>query len=304
MKFSTLNPMTRSVTILALILGISLSCASTFAAKLVCCGRDEVFFIDTTPSIQTQKLWSWKATEREDLPESFRSLFRTTDDCKPVEGETRILISSSSGGLAMVEYPSGKVLWYGQVGNAHSIELLPKHRIAVAGSTHEEGNRVAIYDIHKPDQPLFHEELYSGHGVVWDAQRERLWALGFEELRSYRLENWNSTNPKLKLEATHKLPTPGGHDLSPIPSSANLIVTSRENVFIFDRDTGNFTKHETLGSEVNVKCVSVHPETGQTAWVQGEGGEWWSQNIRFLNPKSVLKLEGERLYKVRWLLEE
>lgn len=298
--------MPRLLSKLALLLGFFLSLASTFADQLVCCGRDEVFIIDAAMNQSTpiKKLWSWKATEREDLPESFRSLFRTTDDCKPVEGGNKILISSSSGGSALVEYPSGKVIWYAKVGNAHSIELLPNDRIAVAGSTHEEGNRVAIYDINKPDQQLFHDELYSGHGVVWDAERERLWALGFDELRAYRLEDWDTNEPRLKLMATHKLPSPGGHDLSPLPSSVNLIVTTRENVFLFDRDRGRFTKHEMLGQEPSVKCVSVHPETGQTAWVHGEEGEWWSPRIRFLSPQGVLKLEGERLYKVRWLLDK
>jgi hypothetical protein len=306
MKFTILNTMPRLLSTLALLLGFCLSYASALADKLVCCGREEVFIIDaeTNQSLPIKKLWSWKAAERKDLPESFRSLFRTTDDCKPVAGGSRILISASSGGLALVEYPSGKVIWYAKVGNAHSVELLPNDRIAVAGSTHDEGNRVAIYDIRKPDQQLFHEELYSGHGVVWDSRRERLWALGFDELRAYHLEDWETNEPRLKLMATHKLPSPGGHDLSPLPSSTNLIVTASKNVFIFDRDTGSFTEHETLGNEVSVKCVSVHPKTGRTAWTQGEDGEWWSPHIRFLNPEGVLKLEGERLYKVRWLVDK
>ncbi|MCB1122080.1 MAG: hypothetical protein KJT03_11060 [Verrucomicrobiae bacterium] len=160
-----------------------------------------------------------------------------------------------------------------------------------------------MFDIKQPDKPLFHDELYSGHGVVWDSKRERLWALGYEELRSYRLKDWDTPAPKLERTATFKLPTTGGHDLSPIPGSAGLVVTTSKHVFIFDRDRGTFSQHAALGNEPGVKCVSVHPETGRIAWVQGEDGEWWSPRIRFLEPNGEVRLEGERLYKVRWLVD-
>jgi hypothetical protein len=291
--------------LLALFVAIAFSFAAPHASadELIVCGWDEVFIIDADASgpNAVKKLWSWRAADRPELPEAFRGLFRTTDDCKPVDGGRRILISASSGGCALVERETGNVLWYARVGNAHSIEMLPGGRIAVAGSVHAQGNRVCIFDVKRPNEELFHDELRSGHGVVWDAKRELLWALGYDELRAYRLRDWETASPKLEKAATYKLPDAGGHELSPAPDDDGLIVTTHEHVHVFDREKRVFSPYGPLQDHGHVKCVSVNPRTKRVAYVQAEGGEWWSPRVRFLEPAGELKLEGERIYKVRWV---
>ncbi len=286
---------------------ISLWCVFTAggvsADELLVCGADEVFVVDinTADPASSKKIWSWLAADRDDLPKRFRTMFRSTDDCKPIDGGKRVLISSSSGGCALVERPSGKVLWYAYVGNAHSVEMLPGDRIAVAGSVHKDGNRVAIYDLANPDKLLFKDELISGHGVHWDAKRRLLWALGFDGLRAYRLVDWDSKSPKLERAATYKLPTPGGHELSPTGRGDGLIVSSNTRVYVFDRKSRKFTPHPELGDVAKVKGVSVHRKTGRVAYVHGEGGHWSSPRVRFLNPKGQWRVEGARRYKARWV---
>lgn len=169
--------------------------------ELFVCGWDEVFVLELSGE-SPRKTWSWRANLRPELPERYRDLFKTTDECKPLEKGRKVLISSSGGGVALVERPSGRVLWYGYVGNAHSIELLPLGRVAVAGSTHEDGNRMAVFDLTKPAEQLFAHELYSGHGVVWDDERGLLWGLGFKNLMPTILwigrlqsRNWNWLQP-------------------------------------------------------------------------------------------------------------
>jgi len=265
------------------------------------CGWDEVYLLEIDGE-SPQKVWSWRARERTELPERFRELFRTTDECKPIDGGRRVLVSASSGGLALVERPSGQVLWYGYVGNAHSIELLPDGKVAVAGSTNKEGNRIAIFDLDHSDKQLYSVELYSGHGVIWDPERRLLWALGYKALNAYHLENWESDTPSLSQAATFELPDSGGHDLYPVPGSPDLIITTNEHVHLFDRDQKKFSFHPELYDKRRVKAVSVHPTTGRVAYVQAEGQNWWAAQIILMKPSEIVPLPGEKIYKARWSL--
>lgn len=259
--------------------------------ELLVCGWDELVALDVAGP-EPVKVWRWKAEERAELPAEYRKLFRTIDECKPVGGG-RILITASSDGVALIERPSGKVLFWARGANAHSAEMLPGGRIAVACSVRQRGgNRVALFDAAAPEREIASAELYSGHGVVWDQERGTLWALGGRELKAFTAD--------LQLKAAYELPDEGGHDLWAAPGSAKLGLTSHEGVWEFDRDTRTFRRHAALGGLAHVKSVAQHPATGETAYIQADLPEWWSERIEFLNPRRTLRLAGERLYKARW----
>ncbi len=289
--------MFRSLALLALVVPTLAS-----ADRLAVCGWDEVFLLDLGRN-PPAKVWTWKAAGRSDLPAHMHDKFRTTDECKPLDGGRRILVTSSSDGVAMVEYPSGRVAFHAQAANAHSAELLPNNRVAVAAShrPNAEGDRLILFDLDKPDRPLYHTELTWAHGVVWDAQRQILWALSGTELRAYRLKNWSSSSPELEKLAAYPLPDPGGHDLQPVPGSADLIITSGKRCWLFNRESRRFSPHPQLGAQADVKCITQHPATGQVLWIQAEGGNWWTGKLRFLEPERIIQLPGERLYKARWM---
>lgn len=269
------------------------------AQELVVCGWDEVFVLDVTG--EPRKVWSWKAAGRPELPEAFRAKFRTTDDCKPVAGN-RILITASSDGAALVDREMGVVRWWGECGNAHSAALLPGDRIVLACSVREgTGNKLAVFDARVPAQELFSTELASGHGAVWDAQRQLLWAIGMHELRAYTLVDWHTPRPSLALKASYALPDESGHELVAVPNSPLLVLSTHASVWTFDRETGQFAAHGDLKNLRDVKSVAIHPVTGRTAYVQADPPEWWSSRIRFLHPDRTITLDGERLYKIRWV---
>jgi hypothetical protein len=273
------------------------------AEQIILCGWDTVFIVDASrTSTDTEPIWTWDAKRCEQIPESLRRTFATTDECKPADGGSKILISSSSGGCALVERPSGKAIWYAQVPNAHSLELLPRDRIIVASSVHAQGNRLVLFDLDHSDQPIWSTPLVSAHGVVWDEGRQLLWALGLKELQSYGLQDWESEKPALTIKDSYSLPDGGGHDLQPVPGSNDLVVTTGRHVYFFDRDKHEFLLHPDLGDRANVKSVNVHPATGQTAFAQATES-WWSDTVGLLSPAGTMRLPGERLYKARWLLQ-
>ena len=259
--------------------------------------------IDTVAAAKgkIEKTWSWKAAQCNELPEALRRTFATTDDCKPMDGGAKILVSSSSGGCALVARPSGKVIWYAQVPNAHSLEMLPGDRIVVASSVHAQGNRLVLFDVAHADRPVWDTPLPSAHGVVWDDGRKLLWALGLKELRCYELKDWASEKPSLAMKAKYALPDGNGHDLQPVPRSPDLVVTTGRHVYLFDRDKRAFRPHPDLGDRANVKSVSIHPTAGRTAFIQASAEAWWSDTLGLLSPAGTLRLSGERLYKARWL---
>src|SRR5690606_23662635 len=97
---------------------------------------------------------------------------------------SKMMVSSSSGAVAILDISTRKVLFSAEVPNAHSIEILPGNRLAAAASTHDRGNKLMIFDLQTKNL-LFEDSLYSGHGVVWDHQRDGLYALGYDVLRFY-----------------------------------------------------------------------------------------------------------------------
>ena len=273
------------------------------AAQLLLCGWDEVFLINTDEAAKgkIEKLWTWRAKDHGELPPDLRGAFGTTDECKPLDGGARVLISSSGGACALVERPSGRVLWYAHVPNAHSLEQLPKERIIAASSGATNGDRLILFDIAKPDQPLWHTPMSCAHGVVWDAGRQQLWALGSGELRSYELKDWETDKPSLRFRASYRLPSDAGHELQAMSKGSDLVVSSAGHVYLFDRETLKFRPHPELGDKADVKCISIHPSTGRVVYLHGEEGQWWSRTLHLLGPAEDIKLPGERLYKGRWL---
>lgn len=270
--------------------------------KLLVCGWDELYILDVSGSAP-RKIWTWKAADRPELPADMRAKFRTIAECKPADGGERILITASSNGAAVIERSTGKAAFYATVANAHSIETLPAGRVVVAASHSPAGagDRLVLFDIARPDREVFHTELSWAHGVVWDQGRELLWALGDTELRAYKLANWNTPEPSLAREASWPLPEKGGHDLAAVPGVAMLSLTTGRHCWLFDRERREFVPHPALAARAGVKCIHVNPATGQTVWVLSEGGNWWTDKLRFLDPERTVQLAGERIYKARWL---
>ncbi len=281
---------------------IALLLAGSDAQHLLTCGAKEVVIVDVAQSMK--RIWSWTAAGSRGLPPQMADLYRTTDECKPVDGGRQVLVTSSSGGVALVERATGNVEFYATVANAHSATVLPDKRVAVAASHLEErGDRLYIFDLARSGRSVYDTELPTGHGAVWDEQRKTLWALSGNDVRAYRLRDWATAAPALELVSRYALPEGGGHDLYPVSGTPMLTVTTNTRCWLFDRDRHVFAPHPELGGLAGVKSIAVNPETGQTAFVQADRPNWWSETLRFLGPERVVRVPGERFYKARWVRE-
>ncbi|MFD0892865.1 hypothetical protein KBB96_15695 [Luteolibacter ambystomatis] len=279
---------------------LALSWTATAAEKLVLCGWDEIFMIDPAAGTPA-KIWSWKAKDHPEIPATLVKSFGTTDECKPLDGGKRLLVSSSGGGCALLELPGGKAVWSAKVANAHSIEWLPGDRILVASSV--GGNKLVLFDLKHGDKVLWDTPLVSAHGLVWDEKRQRLFALGLTELRTYSLKDWDTETPSLVMEKTTPLPDDNGHDLRPVPGSADLVLTTAKHVWLFNRDESVIRPHPEWKDRIQVKCIDIHPGNGRVFMNQADGRNWWNESFELLNPDQKIRMEGEKLYKGRWLAE-
>jgi hypothetical protein len=291
----------KTVIILAVLLGLAACTRALLAApeaeELILCGDNEVFVLGLKAG--GKKVWSWLAADHPELPGAVRQQFGTTDDCKPVEGGSRILITSSGGGVALVERASGRALFWASVENAHSAEMLPRNRVLVAGSEGKDGNRLVLFDLAQSGKELASYPLSGAHGAVWDPQARCVWTLGERELHAYELKDWESATPTLGLSLRFALPEPSGHDLRPVPGTRRLVLTTYKHVWTFDPESRKFEPFDRLGDLQEVKSVDIHPRTGRIAYVKAETN-WWSSRVSFLKPEGQLDRRGERLYKARW----
>ncbi|MEA2063807.1 MAG: DUF6528 family protein [Gemmatimonadota bacterium] len=277
----------------------------TVAQELILCGWDEVFILRIGPGqgAHPEKTWTWKAMDRPELPDSIKPKFATTDECKPLEEGAKVLITSSGNGVALVERSSGEVLFWATAPNAHSADILPGGRVAVAASHSSKGrgDRLIVFAPGCPGTELCSMELSWGHGVVWDEKRNILWALSDSEVRAYELVDWETEKPSLKKTAAYEIPERGGHDLYPVPGTSLLGVSSSRHSWLFDRDQCTFKLHPRLADNRRVKSMAVHPASGRLAWIKAGEEHWWAERVHFLNPEHTLHLPGEHLYKARWI---
>jgi hypothetical protein len=291
--------MKRIICLLSFFLLIALISCLKRPDEIIACGDDQVIIIDRKESSDKNVTisWRWKVTEIDDLPVAYQKYMASTDDCKPVDNNRKVLITSSSGGVVLVERKTKKSIFYAHVPNAHSAEYLPANRIVVALSTDDNGNSLQLYDVGKSETVIFRDTLYSGHGVVWMPEVERLFALGYNELRAYSLVKWKTRNPELQLLKKWNLPDNGGHELNSV-SDSKLILSTTNGVWIFNIPEEKFYKFELLKDLRNVKSVNYNETTKELVYTKGEIS-WWTHNIYCKNPDNVFTIPEINLYKAR-----
>ena len=280
----------------------SVGCSPLNSDCVAVCGDDKVMIIDFEKSDgrDVDTVWSWQADKSvKGLPAEYVSRLQSIDECKSVDGNTKMLITSSSDCCLLIDIATKEVLFYANVVNAHSADLLPNGRIAIALSTNNRGlgNALELYDVKHPEKRIFRDSLYSGHGVVWNDKRESLFALGYKELREYKLKDWQSETPSLEKVAEWELPINSGHDLSPVDDN-RMLISGREGVVWFDIAKQEFAPFEPLKDVRGVKSVNLDAKTNRLIFTKGETS-WWTQNIYQRNPDKTVTIDSIRLYKAR-----
>lgn len=283
-----------------LVAAMAAGCSAFGEDCVAVCGGGEVKIIDMAKSEgdKLHEVWSWRIDEQtEGLPAEYAEYLNPLDECKFVDGKRKLLLTSSHSGVVLIDLKTRKNLFYARVPMAHSADLLPNDRVAVALSTHEKGNSLEIYDIAQPEKVLWRDSLYSGHGTVWHAERESLYALGYDVLREYKLRDWQSDSPSLEMVASWPIPVRSGHDLVKVDEQ-RMLVSGHEGVYWFDVESGEYVPFEPLAETVNVKSVNYNARSGRLIYTKAEES-WWTHHIYQENPAKVITIDNMNIYKVR-----
>lgn len=286
----------------SLLLGVATAFAQTRPVEtpsILVCGDTKVHLVDLERSLTgaSEIVWTWDVREIEDLPEEFRTRrFNSVDDVKPVDEGRRLLISSSSGAVALWDLERNKTLFYAYVPNAHSVELLPGNLLVAAASVHAEGNQVMLFDLAGGTEAIFTDELHSAHGLVWHPERKTLFALGYDVLREYRLEG-----RALRRAKEWKIPGESGHDLTLVPGGRSFLVTEHTGAWRFDLETETFAKIEGFPDAENIKSLSETADGRFLFTVPEE--QWWTTRVTLSDPPATFEFPGMKVYKARWYRE-
>ena len=276
------------------------SCSPYGENHVAVCGGKEVKIIDMEKSqgAALHEVWSWRIDDpTEGLPAEYAEYLNPLDECKFVDGNSKLLLTSSSSAVVLIDLKTKKNLFYARVPMAHSADLLPGGRVAVALSTHKLGNSLELYDIAQPEKVLWRDSLYSGHGAVWHVERESLYALGYDVLREYKLKDWQSDTPSLELKQSWPIPVKSGHDLVKVDKE-RMLVSGHEGVYWFDVESGEYSPFEPLQSTENVKSVNYDAKSGRLVYTKAEES-WWTHHIYQENPTKVITIDDMNIYKVR-----
>jgi len=272
--------------------------------EIVICGDNKLVVLqNNTSNLDSiaQIIWQWQPSQSSELPKQFQEKYlQTLDECKPINDGADFLVTSSKSAVALINRATKKASFYAHAPNAHSAELLPFNKIVVALSTAENGNAIRIYDLKQSDVILSSDYLYSAHGVVWDNKDSVLYALGYSELRAYKINNLQTNKPKLYLINTFTIPDRSGHDLQWIPNTRILLFTTEFGVHTFDVQNNEFKPYSKLEKRKDIKSISIHPITKQIMFVQAEES-WWSFHIQFLEPNHQIAVPFIKVYKARWI---
>jgi len=292
-----INRITNIPLFCAIILGLVCCGPKENAMSFLVCGDNKVLLVDYEQSAggQPSIIWTWDAREATDLPEEYRTKkFNTMDDCKAINDRKQLIVSSSSGGVAILDSKDRKVQFYATVPNAHSVEILPNDRLVAAASTHSEGNKIMLFDIHQPDKVLFEDSLYSAHGVVWHEGTETLFALGYDVLRAYKMPSPD----ELELQKEWKIPGEGGHDLQLAEDGKHFYLTEHTGAWLFDISGEKFSKIPDFPDAENIKSIG-ETASGQFIYTVPEES-WWTYHVSFHRPEDKLAFPEMKVYKARW----
>lgn len=168
-------------------------------------------------------VWEWSTTLHGDVANARRCAHRL-DAVRLREnaswGGAVVATCSSYGLVAIVSYPDGRCLFDAYAGKTgpHDVEILPNGLLAVACARGEEDlslGSIRLYSACTKDDPRFVEDtLPKAHGVIWDPEREVLWAAGDTELVAYRISGTREAPVMERVEGLGATYAPCGHNLS------------------------------------------------------------------------------------------
>ena len=199
-----------------------------------------------------------------------------------------VIVCATGTVAKIVNYSTGKVVWTktGVASGAHGAELLPNGVVAVASSS---ADTVSFFDTKSSASKTV--TLDDAHAVLWDPKYEVVWALGYTEIRAYKV---TLSSGKITVTEDQSKRSPfdntGGHDLAPVYYDKDKIwVSTFSKIYIYDKATNKYIEKidgnngiicgrrvKGLGNFPDGSMVTTYPDEKSTSLAT-----WTTEKINF-----------------------
>lgn len=253
-----------------------------------------------------QNIWNWDPYTAQ-VPAGRQAWFVNPSEVKPVYNRRYILMTASGGAVALIRIADHKLMFYGNCGkNPHSAEILPDGNIVTAESNSGEINTFVVDTVNVFGAKSNTVKLGNAHNVVWDKQRECLYASGTikEGVTALFCFKYNGDRMNPKLTNQKRIYTfekeKGGHDLFPVYGETDkLWFTAASAVYKFDVSTETPTCEKVYDLS-DIKSVCNGP---QGTLLLKPTEEWWAEGLVNEQGEELFKMSGAKIYKGRWMLD-
>lgn len=253
-----------------------------------------------------RNVWSWDPVTA-CVPAAHQAWFVNPSEVKPVFNKRYILMTASGGAVALIRLADHKLMFYANCGqNPHSAELLPDGNIVTAESKSGEINTFVVDTVKVLGTKAATIKLGNAHNVVWDKKRECLYTTATIQAgvtALFRLKyNGDRLSPKLTNQTriyTFEKES-GGHDLFPVYGEEDkLWLTAASAVYKFDISTAEPTC-EKVYETADIKSICNGPD-GILMLKPTE--EWCAEGLVNEKGEALFKMEGAKIYKGRWMID-
>lgn len=270
---------------------------------MIISGDNTIHIIDIEKSGTSSlcDLWKWTTDELAgQLSSANINRMHTISDCKLVDNRSKLLITSSSGGSMLLDIATRKCEFMSATPNAHSCELLPEGRIAIAMAS--PTHLLKVYDNDKNQTVLYTVTAESAHGVYWSDKYRRLYSVGGDTLNIFALKDWTGSKPTLERENSVRLPGGNMHEL--IPYGDDKLMISGANTYVYDIRLGTTVTVPLSGIKAigAFKSLNLDYNTGRLWYTVADTGEtdaWWTFHFFSMYPTAQINASDVRYYKSR-----
>ena len=256
---------------------------------------------------ETQRnVWSWEPYTA-CVPSSQQDWFVNPSEVKPVFNRRYILMTASGGAVALIRISDHKLMFYANCGqNPHSAEILPDGNIVTAESRSGEINTFVVDTVKVLGTKANTLKIGNAHNVVWDRKKSYLYATGTTSSGVTALFRFKYNGDRLSPKLTNQARVytfdkeSGGHDLFPVYGEDNkLWLTAASAVYKFDVSTDAPTC-EKVYEFSDIKSICNGPD-GILMLKPTE--EWWAEGLVNENGEELFKMNGAKIYKGRWMID-
>ena len=245
-------------------------------------------------AVTQHNIWSWDPYTA-CVPAAQQGWFVNPSEVKPVFNRRYILMTASGGAVALIRISDHKLMFYANCGqNPHSAEILPDGNIVTAESKSGEINTFVVDTVKVLGAKANTLKIGNAHNAVWDRKRSYLYVTGTISggvTALFRFKyNGDRTNPKLTNQTRIYTFTneSGGHDLFPVYGEEDkLWLTAASAVYKFDL-TG--ITESICNSPDGILMLKPTEE-------------WWAEGLVNEKGEELFKMDGAKLYKGRWMID-